>query len=242
MISDDLIERLKKRAADPETRTDALPVSGSTFGAGPLQMKTVVVGLDGKTPPGPGPLPSPASPQEIGNVEEVIGVKLPEDLKQLYRVIANGGFGPHGGLASLTEIADRYRQLCAEPQGEAGDPWPAHLLPINLSEPGLDAYNLETGEIIQWDEEVLLDGPESWDRSFRFVSSSLEDWLEAWVVSPTPTDRMQDMRYKASLEHIRRTLPMLREMTREEREAIGVMGEDWEAEMFRIAGVSPKDL
>ncbi|NNE39634.1 MAG: hypothetical protein HKN14_01810 [Marinicaulis sp.] len=163
-------------------------------------------------------------------------------MKHLYGEVANGGFGPHGGLAPLVKIVEKFKRLTAEPQGENGEAWPAHLLPIVLSDPGLDAYDLTSGKIIQWNEELLDEGPAHWENSFRTVASSLETRLLDWVKSPRPADKTRDITTNASLEHLRRTLPVLRAMTRDEREAIGVMGNDWEAEMRRAHGIDPNDL
>jgi hypothetical protein len=146
MLSTDLIDRLKRRAASPDSRTDAPSQSPETSLLGGA-LKIVRVGLDGEPPPGPAPLPPPASPQDVATAEDSLGFALPEELRQLYRGVADGGFGPSGGLASLERVATRYRYFLANPPGEGGQEWPRHLLPINLSEPGADCYDRASGRI-----------------------------------------------------------------------------------------------
>ncbi|GGT45556.1 hypothetical protein [Streptomyces chromofuscus] len=50
-----------------------------------------------------GPLFPPISHSEVEKAERRIGRRLPELLRRLYTEVANGGFGPDGGLASLTD-------------------------------------------------------------------------------------------------------------------------------------------
>lgn len=50
------------------------------------------------------------------------------------------------------------------------------------------------------------------------------------------------MMREASLTHLRKVLPEIRKMTPEERDDVGLGGEDWEAEMCRRMGVEPGDV
>lgn len=245
MLSTDLIDRIRDRASDPGTRFENPPPAldgGTTFAIGGF--KTVRFTLGGEPPPEPGPLPAQASAEEVAAAEARLGFALPDDLKQLYMAVADGGYGPSGGLASLAEAAERYGELTADPPGEDGQAWPQHLLPINLSEPGADCYDLKTGEIVYWDEESLADGPddEVWQRSFRAEAKSLGDWMETWLAKPSAAEREQDMAREAALTHLRTTIPFLREKTPEERAEMGIEGDDWEEEMCRRMGVDPRDL
>jgi len=45
-----------------------------------------------------GQLPAPASEAEVSAAEAAIGVTLPRLLRRLYLEVANGGFGPRGGI------------------------------------------------------------------------------------------------------------------------------------------------
>jgi hypothetical protein len=241
MFSADLISRLQRRAADPRIRSDASYVTGGTsFGGGAL--RTTVIGLDGRRTDPP-PLPPPASADDIAGAEARLGRSLPDDLKQLYRHVADGGFGPSGGLAPLKDIVERYLDLVADPPGEGGQSWPEHLLPINLSEPGADCYDLLSGQIVFWDEESL-DGPSdrTWERSFEQEAESLSAWLEDWLSKPVAADVARKSAEEAALIHLRATIPILRQKTPEEREALGITGGDWEEALCRQFGVDPADL
>jgi hypothetical protein len=112
MLAPDFIDRLSARAANPKTRKDApdwqteladanLITTNTPFGA-----ITAACGLKhGPQPePAPPPLAAPVSPTDIASAEKRLGFALPDDLKQLYSAIANGGFGPGGGLIPLDEV------------------------------------------------------------------------------------------------------------------------------------------
>ena len=144
MLSDDLLHRLRARAADPATRTDSYtPPQGRSFFGGAFQTRTI--NLDGSPVTDPAPLPAPATDTDIAIAEARLGCSFPTDLAQIYRSVANGGFGPGDGLAPLDAMADRYLAFRAEPMGPEGEPWPANLLPITLTEPGADCLDLDTG-------------------------------------------------------------------------------------------------
>jgi len=49
---------------------------------------------------GPDALP-PASPEAVAEAEEAIGYPLPPLLRRLYLEVANGGFGPRGGIIGV---------------------------------------------------------------------------------------------------------------------------------------------
>ena len=311
MLSQELIDRIRERAADPKTRTDGFEalqyakqpaglettrvsmsdflggggsgsgdplaemadkVADALFSGGtvnPQEMAQQVVqdmqlgktsqhGLDSSVigPGGievwedgilsetPKDLRPPATEGEIAAAEAALGFALPDDLKQLCSSVANGGFGPGDGFGSFAEMAARYRDLRAEPQGEAGQMWPEHLLPIVLSEPGAVCYDLETGGIVSWDEERLADGPgdEIWESSFIAVAESLADWLQQWVsAQPLAEKHEQEM---AGLKHaeIRRSLGYWRSMTPEQRAEYGLPEDGWEEALFGHLGVDLKSL
>jgi hypothetical protein len=228
MLSTDLISRLKSRAASPDTRTDTPRRAPETSYLGGA-FTIIRVGLDGEPPPGPAPLPPPVSTQDVATAEGTLGFALPEELKQLYREVANGGLGPSGGLASLERVAERHRDLLADPPGEGGQEWPGHLLPINLSEPGSDCYDRVWGRILCWDEESLADGPgdDVWERSFRIQADSLSAWLEGWLSSPPMGGKLSRDMEALALEGLRRSLAYWRAMTPEQRVEMGLPEEGW---------------
>ena len=136
MIPREMIEQLRQRAGDPETRTDAPPPRGASFFGG--KFRTVVSTIDGSEPT-TDPLPATAEPDDISSAEDRLGFALPEALVELVTAVADGGFGPGGGLAAVGQVSERYFELTAGSPDEHGRPWPPNLLPIRLDPPGLEA-------------------------------------------------------------------------------------------------------
>ena len=242
MISSDLIERLRARAAHRISRSDALDTTSESSHLGGV-FKTVRWRL-GEPAAGPTDLPAPATSDEIATVEAMLGFALPDDLKHLYTAIANGGFGPADGLAPLEEVAKRYLDLRTAPPGEQGQRWPDHLLPINLTEPGLDCYDLQSGEIVFWDEKSLAEGPSDrvWHRSFERAAENLSAWLEDWLARPPKREALDHEMDQVLRDGLRSTMAHWRAMAPEERAAMGLPDEGWEEELFGHLGVDLKTL
>ena len=239
MLSDDLLHRLRARAADPATRTDSYtPPQGRSFFGGAFQTRTI--NLDGSPVADPAPLPAPATDTDIATAETRLGFSFPIDLAQLYRSVANGGFGPGDGLAPLDAMTDRYLAFRAEPMGPEGEPWPANLLPITLTEPGADCLDLDTGGIVFWDEESLADIP--WPNSFKPAADNLGAWLEDWLASPPLADQVTDTIDEGLRENMRQTLAHWRAMTPEQRAEYGLSEDGWEEQLFGHLGIDLKGL
>jgi SMI1/KNR4 family protein SUKH-1 len=126
--ADDLIQRIRERAADPETRLDERPselwASVTSQGlAGLFGMGRSIAqdlgrllrdGPDDRltaraeeiersmTTPVSKPLPEPASHEGIAAAERRLGFVLPPLLKRLYLEVANGGFGPGPGILGVS--------------------------------------------------------------------------------------------------------------------------------------------
>jgi hypothetical protein len=200
---------------------------------------------DEAPPDTPRDLPPPASQEDIAATESALGFSLPADLKQLYTGIANGGFGPSVGFLSLAEVAARYQEFRSEPQGPCDEMWPEHLLPIIPVDMGEACYDLETGKIICWDQEELVDEDsedEAWDRSFKPWAGSLADWLETWLAKKPMSEQLAEQHERNLLEIVRNSLESLRDMTPEERSAMGLPDEGWEEQICRNHGVDPKKV
>ncbi|MFJ4844912.1 MULTISPECIES: SMI1/KNR4 family protein [unclassified Streptomyces] len=121
---DALIEKLRARACDPGRRFDTadLPVSwiAVRYGSahveqlqdvfrsyssdGTVQLKSDVAEVTGYYADAPrGPLFPPISVADVEEAERRIGRRLPGLLRRVYTEVADGGFGPDSGLASLTD-------------------------------------------------------------------------------------------------------------------------------------------
>lgn len=187
----------------------------------------------------------PASQEDIAAAESALGFSLPEDLKQLYTGIANGGFGPSVGFLSLAEVAARYQELRAESQGPCDEMWPEHLLPIIPVDMGEACYDLKTGKIICWDGEELVDEDsedEAWDRSFKPWADSLADWLETWLAKKPMSEQLAEQHERNLLKIVRNSIEFFRDMTPEKRSEMGLPDEGWEAQICRNHGVDPKAI
>lgn len=258
MLSSDLIDRLRRRAADPDKRNDA-PQPGETshFGGAFKTVRVDIGGMLAEIGGAPGgidgmsgtadtatPLPPPATAEDIAAAQASLGFSLPDDLAQLYTEVANGGFGPGDGLAPLEDAAAHYRDLMAEPPGEGGQTWPDHLLPINLTDPGADCYDLKSGKIVLWDVETLADGPddETWRRSFRIVAKSLDAWLEEWLSRPPLAETQSQEMEKILLDGLKSAIADLRAKSPEERAEMGLPEEGWEEVMFGHLGIDLRNL
>jgi len=245
MLSEQIIRDLRDRAADPRRRTDANRLKARGF------MGVLSRLLDKGSRP-LGPPPGPASEAEISRAEAALGVTLPDDLRQLYLQVADGGFGPDRGLYSLKRLVARHDEFTREPIGERGQKWPKNLLPISGEEWDLHSIDLKTEAIVYWDVEEIEYG--GWKKSFKPEAESLEEWLGEWAGKlPTRTRKRGERRYHASQftdedydrwfadnpDYARRFAVF--SMTPEERRAMGLPDEGWEAKVWEgYTGSYPK--
>jgi hypothetical protein len=206
---DDLIGRLRARAADAERRTDVRVSQfdntvrtldlGSLFRMGRSvggDLKRVVaanqagqVDLRGlrranaigqaMATPVARDLPSPASAADVEAAEASLGVRLPAALRRIYTEVANGGFGPGEGLLPLPRIAAQYRELRTGDQMPRGRSWPEGFLPIVPRNPGWDCVEAATGRVIAWDPEELTE--RSSEARFQRSFSEIAPSVEAWL-------------------------------------------------------------
>ncbi|MEV8550838.1 SMI1/KNR4 family protein [Streptomyces glaucescens] len=207
---DALINALQARAWDPGLRFDRaeVPVAWITERYGKLWLERrrddiasygsngtvtlkseteVVTGYYADAPRGP--LFPPISLSEVERAERRIGRRLPDLLRRLYTEVADGGFGPDGGLASLT---DGNRA-----PGHLRD-WPcaASVHERNRSEgmPPSWLFLTNGGCTMEWhvslsavDNPVLLydvDGYTFGDSphdGLRHATASLRKWLWTWA-------------------------------------------------------------
>jgi hypothetical protein len=112
-MNDDLLDRVRARAVDPETRI------GSRLGVRSL--------------------PAPASDDCIKKARADLCFDLPEDRCALYSRIANGGYGPAYGLIGLSggalnldgfDIVGLYNHYSAAVLDFPQRMWPAGIVPI----------------------------------------------------------------------------------------------------------------
>jgi hypothetical protein len=185
------------------------------------------------TTPAETPVPEPSTQESLDRAEERLGFALPPELRQLYRAVADGGFGPGSGLLAMDRVVDRYLAV----QGEAprNQTWPDRLLPLVDDNPVLDCLDAsrEQGAVITWDPEELSEraGDRAWRRSFSERAPSLEAWLAGWLDVNNPQVDMQAMMRESMAASIRQTRAYFDAMTPDERAAYGLPEVGWEREM-----------
>jgi len=233
---DDLVARLRERAADPARRTDA-PQSMSFGGPGGTITTTfnTLGGLLGGQPgstsnPSVPDLGSPAPTAAIEGAEARLGIALPTALRRLYTEVGDGGFGPGGGLLPIEEAVRAYAELTREPFLPNGPEWPAGLLPIVDQEPGYDCVDAGSGHVIAWDPEGLSErsGEKAWRRTFSEVAPSLEAWLSEWLDQRPAHELLQERIQQSMVEEARKARARIAAMTPDERRAMGLPDVGWE--------------
>jgi hypothetical protein len=177
------------------------------------------------------PLPGRASRRALAQAEEQIGFALPGPLRDALGSVANGGFGPGGGLAPLEAIVSTYLAFRAATPSRGGQPWPAELLPITDDNPGRHCIDQMSGKIVFWDEEALAaaGGDKVWKKSFAIVAPDLEVWLRRWLETRSPEQRIREGIIRAHEDQQQRMLAHWRSKTPAERADAGLPNDGWEA-------------
>ncbi|CAM5575292.1 SMI1/KNR4 family protein [Streptomyces griseomycini] len=222
---DVLIEKLRARAWDPGRRFDTADVPtawiAERYGSerldqarddivsycsdGTVQLKAwteEVTAYYADTPRGP--LFPPITLAEAEDAERRIGRPLPELLRRVYTEVANGGFGPDSGLASLTEGNHAARHVSHWPcvvsvyERNRTRSVPPSWLPL--------AYG---GCTMEWhlsltavDNPVLLYDADGWEPAWgenphnglRHAFSSLRRWLWIWADGGSVWDEVLNRR------------------------------------------------
>lgn len=239
-LTNDLLARIRARAENPDTRNDSPPSTrGRTVTVGPLSIVGLQLNGEPVPPAEDSPLAAPAGAAEIARIEGALGFPLPADLKRLHTEIADGGFGPAGGLMPLAKVRAAYAALLANPPGWRGQKWPPHLLPIEGMEPGYVCIDMRTETLIFWDEEELADGPSDkvWKRSFKSEAPDLASWFADWLGKPSPEEVQRSAMEEGMRNQLRQSIAYFRAMTPAQRAEYGLPETGWEQEMFGHLGI-----
>lgn len=174
-----LIERLSERAHDPKGAVDEERDAKDDNGKRVAAMAQ-----------------PPATEAQITAAEARLGFRLPELLRQLYRDVGNGGFGPGHGLYGVpASPGDEPDSVVGRHPNEAT--WPAGLLPICDWGSGI----ISCLDCLQPDAPVIRLDPNMpkrdvtervptalhYDKAARVKDAcwiecgSFEEWLEGWV-------------------------------------------------------------
>jgi hypothetical protein len=144
-------------------------------------------------------LPPPASPRELGELERLTGLDLPQFLREVYLSVANGCFGPAYGLMPLTRhpldereetILEVYRSFLLPDTEDPAWAWPKSLLPICdwgcAIRSCVDCSSGE-GAVIRFDPNGHGPGAR-WESAFEEESPSIRSWLMSWATGTLQFD------------------------------------------------------
>jgi SMI1/KNR4 family protein SUKH-1 len=262
---EDLLPRLRARIADPARRTDVRPnqlmasiqsldlagLVAMSRGINETFAGVLAANREGRvdpagaalaedlqrqmTTPVEAPLRPPAPESDLRRVEDELGFALPSALRRTYAEIADGGFGPGEGIASLDAMLAAYRDLRAGEQLPRDRAWPAALLPVVERHPGWDCVDARTGSVIAWDPEDLDErsGEERFRRSFAEAFPSVEAWLADWLGAETVAERTARMMAElmspeSQVRQAREARASIGRMSVEERRKMGLPDVGWE--------------
>jgi len=183
-------------------------------------------------------LPAVASAEALAALETAIGAPLPPFLRRVYAEVADGGFGPGGGLLGAAAAGAAYGRMRDGTELPRGRTWPDGLLPVVERDPGyycVDCTSPE-GRVVDWDPEELAEfsGEKAFAASFSQEAPSVEAWLESWVGGKTQAEQHAEMMQSAMAKAQAQTQAYWRNMTQEQRASYGLsdaamrqlMGED----------------
>jgi hypothetical protein len=206
---DELLPRLRDRAADPDRRTSSRPSQlgaqmrsldlGGLLSMGRSladQLRGVVAANQAGTidpaateaaldlerrmaTPAGSVLPAPADEATIAAAEARFGVRLPPALRRVYAEVADGGFGPGEGLLPLSLVVRQLDELRSPGMMPEGRTWPDGLIPLVSMDPGWDCVEASTGRVIAWDPEELDERVS--DPTWAGAFREIQPSVEAWL-------------------------------------------------------------
>ena len=128
----------------------------------------------------------------IERAEKTFGHPLPDLLKTLCETVANGGFGPAGGLLPLTEgrpdekgrtSLGLWQIYSKEGSADPSWHWPDGLLPV--CHWGCAIYScvncLDRKFTMVTFDPNQHSGKDSWDRCYFRDSRTFDEWMKDWV-------------------------------------------------------------
>lgn len=130
----------------------------------------------------------PLGEAAVAKTEKALGFRLPEELRQLYLELGDGGFGPFNGVRRLSNWAKDYERLRVELPVERGREWPEGLLPIVYRNGKRLCVDRASGAVLLWTKPPKRASAKAWLASFVPQSPSLGEWLERWVDTPTEAE------------------------------------------------------
>jgi hypothetical protein len=229
-LSRELVERVRGRLQDDWRRTgegdwQRTPVSLRRKHDNPSlvgSLMQTVFDAASANAPAPEPLKpvEPMSEAAVAKVEKTLGFRLPDDLRQLYREIGDGNFGPFFGIRRLSNWAKDYLKLRADLEAERGHPWPADLLPLVYLNGRRICYDRESGAVVLWARPPKRCSAKKWDASFIPQAASLTEWLERWVDTPTWCEGGPEGGWQPGEQELERRAAVVRDKAERQAEAV----------------------
>lgn len=196
-MNEDLIRRIRARIGDEARRTgdgDYLRMPADFRARAraeePLVWRPLTSWMDAQGVAELGPLKpiEPLKEAAVAKIEKSLGFRLPDELRQLYLELGDGGFGPFNGIRRLSNWAKDYAKLRAELPAERGREWPEALLPIVYRNGKRICVDRTSGAVLLWTKPPKRASEKKWLASFVPQSPSVGEWLERWVDTPTEVE------------------------------------------------------
>jgi len=175
-MSTSVIARLRDRVVDPRRVTDEAVRFPST-------------------------VRTPVDEQSISRAEHLIGLRLPELLRDAYRFVGNGGYGPGYGLLRLLpdpfvgdveSVVGLYTTFRGSDPDDATWLWPAQFVPFCdwgcAIRSCVDCSSVD-GAVVTFDPGAREAG-DPMANAFATTHRSLDDWFADWLVGAKIWDQM----------------------------------------------------
>lgn len=185
--------------------------------------------------PAPAPDLTSATSEDVRAAEQALGVTFPPFLARVYVEVADGRFGPGGGLIPLERMVRETRELRSGDIVPRNRKWPATYVPVVHVDPGWTCVDTATGAVVEWDPEDMEErmSEEAWGATFSEVAPSVEAWLSKWLArraaqdrKPSEEERWARMAARAQTpegqaHQLRKTRGYLAQMSAEDRARYG---------------------
>jgi len=188
--------------------------------------------------PAPYADPAPASASTLESAEKRLGFGLPTHLREIYRSVADGGFGPWSGLMPVARVVASYEKCVAF---DTQPRWPQGMLPVEQDGPVMHCIDT-AGRVVRLDMEQLDDGNSNLLELFEPVAGTLAEWLDAWETGRLFSQDAMDACRRDEIfaeareqwrQRVETYIDELRLKSPAERAALGLPEKGWKAMLRR---------